>query len=622
MSDNKSTNIDGDEDGDAQYIINALFDLCLSDELSITTLRETMKPLHPDNAQCDYKRDPEKTLFVFHHACMNKNVTVEIIEFLLNNSIICFSDAAQVLCTEFSPYQGDDWLSNKAYPLNIACYNEDCPSEVIRFLIELYPPALRQSRNRKVDIDTITMMIEAYPQSLQIMVTDEDDEEVPCYPIHALLSNESTDNLQDILAFVIELEGIYVHTLDLYDRTMLHLACENKNVTLELFKFIFNIWPEAIRLAGDSPRGCTPLKHLCSNHDSNQTTSLDILQYMIGIDPSLPMERDIGGYLPLHSAVSGMPIDFCKVLINAYPESVRIASNRGGLPVHNACSNGNRDASELIQYMLELYPESINSRDDEGRLPIHCVARHGRVDIIESLLKHDPDMVSKKTTDSKRQLPLHIACRYCKQPEAIQVLYDAFPEAALVFDADRKIPSLLVKKSRSKVLKFFRDQYDYVKILKDVDIMHSPDKNGWLPLHHALKNNVSLGTIKLLVDKALVSIRAADDKLAFPIHIACEFSSIQVVKFLVEYDGIPTSHLDLNKDSILHYACRGGNCEVVKYLITNHASLVSSAEVNGNGELPIHLLCEAGKDEVDCNSAKYIETIWLMLLSNPEAVMS
>jgi len=552
---------------------------------------------------------------------------------------------AQVRSTESSDYDGGD-LIKQAYSLHVACCNENCPNDVISLLIEQYPEATKWlsnmnvyhydyvdeaaslplhyylALNKNVDIDIIRMMIEAYPESLVIA-----DRRVACSPIHALLSNKSTNNLQDILAYVIELEGIDVHKLDAEDRTILHLACRNKNVTLELFKFIFNIWPEAIRL-GDQ-FGRSPLEYLCSNHHSNHTTSLDILQYMISIDPTLPRERDIGGCLPLHSAVRGMPFDFCKVLIDLHPESVRIASNIRGLPVHNACSNGNRDASELIQYMVELYPESITVRNEYGCLPIHCAARarHVRVDNIELLLKHDPEMIKKKTTDGKRRLPLHLACLYCKRPEMIQVLYDSFPEAILVLDADGKVPSQLVsqliRKKDRKVLTFFPDQYLYVTKLKDVGILHSPDKNGWLPLHHALKDNVSLGTIKLLVRKALVSIRAADDKLAFPIHIACEFSSVQVVKFLVEYDGIPMGQLDTNKDSILHYACRGGNLDVVKYLITNHSSLVALAETNEKDELPIHLLCEAGKDKFDdCDSAEYIETIWLMLLSNPEAIMS
>ena len=133
-----------------------------------------------------------------------------------------------------------------------------------------------------------------------------------------------------------------------------------------------------------------------------------------------------------------------------------------------------------------------------------------------------------------------------------------------------------------------------------------------------------LGTIKLLVKGNPSAVRIADKTLAFPLHNACEFSSVQVVKYLLEeHDGIPMlSQLDTNKDSVLHYACRGGNCEIVKYLLTNHASLVASATVNEAGVLPIHLLFEsAGKSVVeDIDSKEHIETMWLMLLANPEAV--
>ena len=72
----------------------------------------------------------------------------------------------------------------------------------------------------------------------------------------------------------------------------------------------------------------------------------------------------------------------------------------------------------------------------------------------------------------------------------------------------------------------------------------------------------------------------------------------------------------------MHYACRRGDLSVVKYLLDEHTSLVASAEVNEKGELPIHLMCEAGKDNVDIDdSTEYIETIWLMILANPEAVV-
>ena len=107
-------------------------------------------------------------------------------------------------------------------------------------------------------------------------------------------------------------------------------------------------------------------------------------------------------------------------------------------------------------------------------------------------------------------------------------------------------------------------------------------------------------------------------------HLACEFSSVKVVQYLLEIDERFIRHCDDNKDSIFHHACRGGNLGVVKYLLEEHAHLVSSATVNDKGELPIHLLCESRRGEGydDIESTEYIETIWLLLLANPEVVMA
>ena len=232
--------------------------------------------------------------------------------------------------------------------------------------------------------------------------------------------------------------------------------------------------------------------------------------------------------------------------------------------------------------------------------------------------------------------------------------------------------------------------------------MAAVDDIGQLPLHRALKDNASLGTIQLMV-RGNPSAFVADQKSGFPLHLACEFSSLKVVKFLVELcaDHLRSSgatstmmlecaccgegknssnrlklctgckmvkycnvtcqkkhrsqhkreckkraaelqvealfnlpmrkedcdvrnHCDVNKDSILHYACRGGNLAVVNYLLESHASLVASTTVNAKGELPIHLLCEAGKeDKVDKESTEYIiETIWQLMLANPELLFT
>ena len=616
-----------------------------SADISLTSLREKISKLSisaDDFTQETYNKYP-----LLHYLCINENVTLEMVEYILDifPSMVSLKTNAFDFDGELEELEEEDYVEATSYALHCACYNQCCPSTVIILLLKKYRSAAKWlslvedgintyccvkglplhyylSRNKNFDIDTVKVLVEAYPQSLMITDEGDEDEEVPCYPIHALLSNKKTNNIHEILSYMLELEPSSISLLDGSGRAPLHLACRNGNMTLEVVQFIFNKWPEAMRTR-DRYDGWLPVHELCINQKLDGIVALEILQFMLGIDPALVRERNDLGYLPIHLAPGEMSIAFCKVLIDTYPESLRIDID-GSLPIHEACRYDTRyDTTELIQYLLEIYPESINARDLKGRLPIHYAAMNGRTGTIELLLKHDPDAASKKTEDEKQSLPLHMVCQYCKRPKPIQVLYDAFPEATLVFDADGKIPMQLIKKGRSKVFKFFSEQFEYVKKLNDMAFMITANEIGWLPLHRALKDDVSLGTIKLMVKKCPAAVRMADNLMAFPLHVACEFSSVKVVRFLVEeHDGIPIHQLDTNKDSVLHYACRGGNLEVVKYLLDNHTPLVASVEVNGNGELPLHLLCEAGKDKIDVDSAEYVEAIWLMLLSNPETVMS
>ena len=207
----------------------------------------------------------------------------------------------------------------------------------------------------------------------------------------------------------------------------------------------------------------------------------------------------------------------------------------------------------------------------------------------------------------------------------VKVLYDAYPEASTIRGGSEQMPlevplEYARRRGYEDAVNFLNSQTMYARKAQDTTAMHTLDENGWLPLHHAIKDKAPLGSIKLLVKGNPSAIRTVDDNLAFPLHIACQFSTVKVVWHLVQLDSrIPVGRLDINKDSVLHYACRGGNLDVVKYLLDEYASLVASVEANkAREQLPLHLLCEAGKDKVDIDSVEYVETIWLMLLANPE----
>jgi len=281
-------------------------------------------------------------------------------------------------------------------------------------------------------------------------------------------------------------------------------------------------------------------------------------------------------------------------------------------------SSSRDDAVQTIQYLLELYPESINARDSKGCLPIHLAA-YGRADIIELLLKHDPNGASKKTIyEDYQQLPLHIASE-CFSSEAVQVLYDAYPEALNIRDSQGRVPLDVAREENiEEIVNFLQTQLVYAQIAQDTTAMTTLDEEGYLPLHRALlQGDASLGSVKLLVRGSTEALQVAGQKGVIPLHIACRNATADIVRFLADsYDGLDIS--DTNKDYPLHYACRAANLDVIKYLMERNTSRVSTA--NNVNELPFHLLIESENEQVR-DSLEFIEACFLLLRAHPEAVM-
>jgi len=260
---------------------------------------------------------------------------------------------------------------------------------------------------------------------------------------------------------------------------------------------------------------------------------------------------------------------------------------------NKACRN-KKITLEIINYLLETFPEAASLY-----LPL----------------------VDDRNYFTKPPIYTYLEYNINVDFEIVKVLYDAYPEAIEMkdyYDGART-----KHKSNESLLNFMAKQCEYALQAKDTALMHTLHRNGVndrLPFHYALIDGAPLGSIKLLLKSNPFVTRIVDNQLAFPLHLACEYSSVEVVKFLVRRDSFLAFQADANKYSILHYACRGCNLRVIKYLLTSHAPLVSLETVNTH---PIHLLCQAGKEGrggVDCESPEYIETIWLMLLANPEIV--
>lgn len=238
---------------------------------------------------------------------MNKNVTLDIIQCLLNT----FPKAAEWptfnYCTGFVN-EGSEFYSKRnenyiAYPIHLCCYNIHCNSDVIELLVGLFTTPLDKvclieggikcgnygdciegwneeqyqtvplgyylgrNSNISINVKTVRVLVE---ENSNALVTAGDD--YKCYPVHIALSNSggfvdsNKDDLHVIVTLCIEAEPSAVEMIDAHERTVLHVIFNENNdvnANLELVQYIVSKWPDTMQHV--DIWGYFPLHYLCEN---------------------------------------------------------------------------------------------------------------------------------------------------------------------------------------------------------------------------------------------------------------------------------------------------------------------------------------------------------------------
>ena len=635
-------------------------ELCSSDELSIDKLRTMSKEAPPY-----YNFDAEITILegssCIHRVCLNKKVTLEIVEYLVDlHESGLHDDSIR------------SSLSASSYPLHLACFNKDCPSDVLELLIAKCGPKdyflnhmvfmnidwgktglncneyggtplhYYLSRASNVDLNIVKQLV-AKPEALLSA-----DSYTKCTPIHILMCNENIVDMYDVVKYLVETNPSSLKAKDEAGYTPLHIACLNEHITTRIVKLLLEAWPNSVhqRDSGDH----LPITCLCGNYAENETqmddkVAIDILQLLLEAYPDSVSQVDDDGELPLHVAATNKSPAFCKLLVDAYPESVKTGGVVNCLPLHCACNNGRIDA---VEYLFGLYPESLHIRNNDSLLPIHVAVNNpgeNTAEIVKFLLLQDPDCLSRPVargddddfaSDYDGCLPLHLvwlsqddeSYLFWDKSNVTELLFDLYPEAILIQNEQGQLPIDILRENLDRqrlqdLVRFLQVQMIYARQAQDENYMRTPDSNGSLPLHNALFGKAPLGSIKLLVRGNPDAVRVPDGIGMRPLDIASEVSTVGVIKHLAELAPDLLNACDMNKNYLLHHACRGGNCEVIEYLLERPMSSASVSERNDVGMLPIHLFCEFVKGRgCEGETLEYTETIWRLLTAYPETVLN
>ncbi len=405
----------------------------------------------------------------------------------------------------------------------------------------------------------------------------------------------------------------------------------NKNVTLGMVQLLIDAYPESLDRANNNH--CNPLRYLCSNKNIDDTAAVDILGWLLERCPEAAQHVDGDGRLPIHKAVdpSKSP-EFCRMLIEAYPGSERMADSNGTLPFHGACMTGSVVTAE---YLLKLYPECINlAADGTGIYPIHFAIRglgsrndpSTAIEMVQFLLDCDPNVASQ--TVHGIFSPLFMVCVLEESGvnvapimnvvlKVLHLLYDAHPEAI-----EEDAIEAFLDRFPEEIQNFINAQRIYARQARDITLMSTRDENGQLPLHRALQDDATLGSIKLLVqgDRDAVLYPDYDDD-ALPLHVACyHHESSKVVDYLIGLDPNTLTAVDWDGNTALHVACHGAKYDTIALLLEKY-NAVSVSKTNVNNKLPIHLLLESNAVTSREDDTKYTESIFRLLRAYPDTVM-
>ena len=409
--------------------------------------------------------------------------------------------------------------------------------------------------------------------------------------------------------------------------TPMHIICHNKNVTLGMVQLLIDAAPDSVR--HEDSHGGLPLHCLCVHKNLDDEVANNILKLLLKKCPE-SARHDIPGSntLPIHLAAMNKSPEFCRLLIEAYPESERISNSAGMIPFLAACNYGTVATAE---FLYELYPESINVAEVRGAYPIHLAILSVKlranpataIDVVQFLLDCDPNVVLQKFDDI---LPLHWVCDEATNENTttmlkiLQILYDAHPEA-IEGEYVNGVAFGFVPDIPEEVRTFIETHLQYARQARDLRRMNTPDENGQLLLHRALHGNatITLGTIKLFVKGNPSAVTCADNRGMSPLHIACQNRSADIVQYLIDRDSLVLEAVDRQGNTVLHHACRGAKHGTITLLLEKYGA-ASVLKFNAHNQLPIDLLFES-EAVIDRGGTEYTESIYRLIRAHPETVM-
>ncbi len=438
-----------------------LFDLCNSWSLSTDRLHKSIERhgfAPKDTLASDYK--------FFLRACINKTITEEIIQWLLEYFPAAISATDYIgqsplhyacankgmksvriiqLLIDADPNCVRSVDNHGRMPLHVLrIEDETAELEVLKLLIKKCPEAVRHANNRgslPIHIAAKTsrsaefcrLLIEAYPGSERI------PSDCGSMPFHCACGAAAVDTVE----YLYNLYPDAVHHQDKFRMYPIYFAIQRISYrsavtnVFEIVKFLLDSDPN-VKLQKD--RGYVSLLHYTCQHDYNDSNvhyALKVVKEIYDVHPEgiegnrynyhkeietflhrqlvyarqardlrLMQTPDDNGQLPLHTALqSNARLGSIKLLVKGNSTAIKSPDNSGALPLHIACEH--HDSLKVIQYLVGLDTTAARALDNTGSAALHYACRGAKYETIALLLdEYDAASVSRRNADEKLPIDL------------------------------------------------------------------------------------------------------------------------------------------------------------------------------------------------------------------------
>ncbi|KAL5849028.1 hypothetical protein ACOSQ4_007041 [Xanthoceras sorbifolium] len=312
----------------------------------------------------------------------------------------------------------------------------------------------------------------------------------------------------------------------------------------------------------------TPIKNTVLHINiTSEKVSIEFVEEILGICPSLLLQVNAQGDTPLHVAAKFERVDVVEVIIkHAKAQYAELESGIG-----------------VARHMLRL-------TNNKGNTALHEAARKEAVSVVRILVKEDPDF--SYSANNSGETPLYIAAE------------TGFSRG--VFELLKTCSSATHEGPNGKTALHAAVRRNYRGLTRNIiqrkrSLTKQIDDNGWTPLHCAAYYGRFQVTCILLESDKSVAYIGDKYRMMTPLHLAASQGHIDIMKEIILFCPDCYDLVDDRGWNVLHFAMATSSQKDLCSLLENPfiQKLLHEKDVKGNYPLHVLATCTSSMGALD-----------------------